>query len=187
MWLVLHDARDATGSHPLGSLVKRRYWPIFCTIIAAVAVGIALQYSDDFAENARLLFFVQTFAGNWDKDRPADLSTIWFVISATIALALNLGAIAALLSILRTVGSIKRKETMNVVTLLSVRDTLVRDRLFALLESRFPGFQPNDWKEDIRGAFESATKTWAEKSLPELVGRGTTHEVLELLNKQVPS
>ncbi|WP_035658811.1 hypothetical protein, partial [Bradyrhizobium sp. STM 3809] len=107
-------------------------------VILTLAALQGKAFTEPETEQNRFLFFIQTFAGNWDRQFPNTLDPALFVISAVIALALNLGAIAALWRILRTVGSIKRNETMNVVTLLSVRDTLVRDHLFELLQKRLP-------------------------------------------------
>ncbi|WP_035659120.1 hypothetical protein, partial [Bradyrhizobium sp. STM 3809] len=53
------------------------------------------------------------------------------------------------------------------------------------LQKRLPGFKPNDWKDEFRGAFETATETWAKESLPVLVGKNRSREVLDLLNKEM--
>jgi hypothetical protein len=68
--------------------------------------------SGKFQDSPFLLFFVQTFAGNWSPPKPDKLPSSWFVVSAAIAVALNLGTLGVLGANLVSSGQ-ARKETTD--------------------------------------------------------------------------
>lgn len=182
IWLILHDA---TGGRFLR--LKSRNVTLLICIALVTGLGLAFYMSAELAKYNGFLFFVQTFAGNWDMGGAQQLEPAGLVTTGAIALTLNLGAFGALLSIFKRIGTIEGTETMKMAKLLSVRDTLVRDELYKLLQDKFPERTLAEWKPGIKQAFKTANDTWTKNTLEVLVGKKKSSDVKATLDRDFGS
>lgn len=146
---------------------------------AAIVAG-ALYYREEFQNRPWVLFFVQTFAGNWSPPKPDDVSSGWFVASAAIALALNLGALAALVKNFLSLARLERKQLMNTSRLFYLRDAVIKDELYKIVEEKFKlrDDQLAAFHADVEKAYQEGNAAWANSTLPHVLGKSAARDFL---------
>lgn len=152
---------------------------ILAFLCAALFVW-AIYRRTEFQNGQVLLFFVQTFAGNWSPPKPDGLGNGWFVVSAAIALALNLGALAALLKNLFSLARLERKQLMNTSRLFFLRDAVIKDELYRIVEEKFKMApeQLQAFHDDVEKAYVKGNTAWANSTLPDLLGPSGARDFL---------
>lgn len=161
-------------------------WPMFVLALVAAVFLWVLWKRESFAVSPTLLFFIQSFAGNWSPPKPEHLDAGWFVVSAMIAISLNLGAFAALMTNLRSLAKLERKQLMQTSRIFLLRDTVVKDELYKILETRL-NLSPEEleeWHNKIEEAYKSGTNAWAKKTLPRIFGKDGTSEFFRMVDEE---
>lgn len=144
--------------------------------------------SGKFQDSPYLLFFIQTFAGNWSPPKPDKLPSSWFVMSAAIAVALNLGALGVLGANLVSLVRLERKQLMNTSRLFFLRDAVIKDEIFKLFEARFRGAdeaQLTAFQNDIEQAYKAGNSAWANSTLPGLLGKRAARDFLDTVAEEI--
>lgn len=179
LWVIIQDANPGRPIQPSKLAIA---------LAVVLVLVLAIYWNEAIANNEVILFLIQTLAGNWGREGKDVLhDNTALVLSAAIALALNVGAFAAILTTLGKVYKIERKETMKVATVLSLRDSLIRDSLFELLSRRVPGSTPDQWEADIRKAFSEANEAWSTTTLEVVLGRDAATDFLSAMQRDVSS
>jgi ABC-type cobalamin transport system permease subunit len=118
--------------------LRIRWWGIVGSLVCA-AIFVWAEYArDEFPDRAHLLFFLQTLAGNWSPPKPNEFPNGWFVGTAALAVALNLGGIGVLITNVLSLARLERRQLMNTSRLFYLRDAVIKDELLRIVEEKFP-------------------------------------------------
>jgi hypothetical protein len=166
-------------------LVSR--WGVFAIALCGALSLWALYEREGFHKRAELLFFLQSFAGNWSPPKPQGLDSGWFVVSAVIAVALNLGAFAALINNLRSLARLERKQLMKTSRLFYLRDSVVKDELYKVLESKLSltTAELEEWHKEVEKAYENGATAWAKSTLPAVLGKSEAADFLKIVEQEM--
>jgi hypothetical protein len=163
------------------------WWGVIAALLCAALFTWGAYEHEQFQNSPVVLFFVQTFAGNWSPPKPDGLWSGWFVGSAAIALALNLGAFAALMKNLFSLARLERKQLMNTSRLFYLRDAVIKDELYKIIESKFklPEDKLAALHDDVEKAYEAGNSAWANSTLPDVLGKRGARDFLENVTEEM--
>ena len=164
-----------------------RWWGVIFLSLCAALLGWGLYEHEKFESSPVLLFFLQTFAGNWSPPKPNGLWGGWFVVSAAIAVALNSGALAVLATAVVSLVRLERKQLMNTSRLFYLRDAVIKDELYKIIEGKFKlsEDQLTALHRDVEKAYEDGNSAWATSTLPELLGKPGAQAFLDNVTEEL--
>lgn len=163
------------------------WWGVLILLLCIALFGWAEYARDEFPGHANLLFFLQTLAGNWSPPKPDGLWNSWFVGSAALAVALNLGAIGVLIQNLLSLARLERRQLMNTSRLFYLRDAVIKDELYKIFEAKFnlTDAQLNEVRKDVEQAYEHGDTAWANNTLPNLLGERQAQDFLHTVAEEM--
>jgi len=149
-------------------------------VFAAVTIALCLYAGSVVpAMNDAVIYWLQVVTGNWSPDKKENLADWQFILGVVLALTLNLGTIAAIITGVVELAR-QRSTKMNLANAFIMKDASVKQQIVEAL----PPDQLDVIRPIIEDGFKKGAERWEKEYLPLFFSEEEIQRLLRFMREE---